>query len=314
MPIATPAGHSLSRSRAYVSLALGVFGIGWSAIFVRWAGTSGLVSAFYRLAIASLIFIPWRRVAKPAGQGATPASRRAAIIAGVFFGADLAFFNSAVMATSATNATLLGVNAPIFVAFGAWVMYGEKPSARFWLGFLLAFAGMVAIVGTDVIIHPVLGYGDLLAVAGALCYGVYLLYVQRARETMDSLTFSTWSAGTGALCLLPVCVLTRQQLAGFSIHAWSSLIALALSAQVLGHLLVAHSMGKLPATASSIVLLGQAPLTALLAWPLLGERVRVGQTVGGALVLAGIIVVNSTRLRPNAGAGAHRLRHGCSTS
>ena len=302
----------MSRRRAHVSLALGVFGIGWSAILVRWAGTSGLVSAFYRLAIASLIFVPWRRIAKPAVQTATRESRRAAIIAGAFFAADLAFFNSSVMATSATNATLLGVNAPIFVAFGAWIMYGEKPTARFWLGFLLAFAGMVAIVGTDVVIHPALGYGDLLAVAGALCYGIYLLYVQRARETMDSLTFSTWSAGIGALCLLPVCLLTHQQLTGFSIHSWSSLIALALSAQVIGHLLVAHSMGKLPATLSSIVLLGQAPLTALLAWPFLGERIRVGQVVGGALVLAGIVVVNAARLR--ADAGAQRLRHGRSTS
>ena len=118
----------------------------------------------------------------------------------MFFAADLAFFNSAVMATSATNATLLGVNAPIFVAFGAWVMYGEKPTARFWLGFLLAFAGMLAIVGTDVVIHPVLGYGDLLAVAGALCYGVYLLYVQRARETMDYVDVQHVVSGHRARC------------------------------------------------------------------------------------------------------------------
>ena len=287
--------HRLSRRRAYVSLALGVFAIGWSAILVRWAGTSGMVSAFYRLTFATLVFIPWRLTAERKASPVTREARRAAIFAGVFFAADLAFFNSAVMETSATNATLLGVNAPIFVAFGAWLMYGEKPTSRFWFGFLLAFVGMVAIVGADVLIHPSLGYGDLLAVAGALCYGGYLLYVQRARESMDSLTFITWSASVGALCLLPVCLLSRQQMSGFSIAAWSSLIVLALSAQVIGHLLVAHSMGRLPATQSSIVLLAQAPLTAILAWPLLGERIRLGQIVGGALVLAGIMVVNLTR-------------------
>jgi drug/metabolite transporter (DMT)-like permease len=84
-----------------------------------------------------------------------------------------------------------------------------------------------------------------------------------------------------------------------------ALIALALTAQVIGHLFVAHAMGRLPATLSSIVLLGQAPITALLAWPLLGERIRAGQIVGGALVLAGIVVVNATR---------QRLRQGRSTS
>jgi drug/metabolite transporter (DMT)-like permease len=57
-------------------------------------------------------------------------------------------------------------------------------------------------------------------------------------------------------------------------------------------------MGRLPAAASSIVLLGQAPMTALLAWPLLDERPRPGQAIGGMLVLAGIMVVNLTRQRP----------------
>jgi drug/metabolite transporter (DMT)-like permease len=259
-----PTSHGLSNRRAYLSLALGVFGIGWSAILVRWAGTSGMVSAFYRLFFATLVFLPWWVLS---------------------------------YITHAPNATLLGVNAPIFVAFGAWVMYGERPTARFWIGFLLAFGGMVAIVGTDVLIHPSLGYGDLLAVGGALCYGVYLLYVQRSRTTMDTLTFSVWAAGTGALCLLPVCLLTGQQLGGFSERTWASLIALTLATQVIGHLLVAHSMGRLPATASSIVLLAQAPLTAILAWPLLGERIRTGQVIGGALVLAGIMVVNVNRMK-----------------
>jgi len=50
-------------------------------------------------------------------------------------------------------------------------------------------------------------------------------------------------------------------------------------------------------------LLGQAPITAMLAWPLLGERPRIGQMLGGALVLAGIMVVN---LRPAARAPALR--------
>jgi drug/metabolite transporter (DMT)-like permease len=297
MPVANALHSSISHRRAYLSLALGVFAIGWSAILVRWAGTSGVVSAFYRLLFAALVFLPWRFFARRGAAPLSPAARRGAIVAGVFFGADLALFNSAVMATNATNATLLGVNAPIFVAFGAWWMYGERPTSRFWLGFLLAFSGMIAIVGADVLIHPSLGVGDLLAVGGALCYGVYLLYVQRSRTVMDSLTFSTWSASIGALCLLPVCLLTGQRLGGFTGRSWGALIGLALVAQVIGHLLVAHSMGRLPATSSSIVLLAQAPITAVLAWPLLGERIHIGQVIGGALVLAGIMVVNVTRLR-----------------
>jgi drug/metabolite transporter (DMT)-like permease len=276
-------------------LAIGAFGIAWSAILVRWSGVPGLVSAFYRLAFASAVFLPWRLAFPRRSTRSTPAAVRAAIIAGILFGADLAFFNSAVMQTSAANATLIGVNAPIFVALGAWVMRGERPTARFWTGFVLALAGMVSIVGADVLLHPRLGIGDALALAGAACYGWYLLYVHRAREGMDTLTLTAWSTGIGAAGLLVVCLVTRQPLVGLGARAWAALIGLALASQVVGQLLVAHALGRLPATVTSIVLLSQAPATALLAWPLLGEPIRAGQLVGGALVLAGIVVVTRSR-------------------
>jgi drug/metabolite transporter (DMT)-like permease len=297
MPSA-PAAESLSHRRAYLLLSLGVFAIGWSALFVRWAGTAGMVSAFYRLAIAAVVLMVWRAVSSPTHTAPTPAARRAAIIAGIFFGVDLALFNTAVMTTTAMDATLLGSNSPIFVALGGWLMYRERPTMRFWIGFLVAITGVTSIVGADILLHPSFGLGDVFAVAGAACYGVYLLYIQRSRVGMDSLTFSIYATSIGALCVLPICLLTGQKMVGFSPTSWAALIGLALVAQVGGHWLVAHSMGRLPAAASSIVLLGQAPMTALLAWPLLDERPRPGQAIGGMLVLAGIMVVNLTRQRP----------------
>jgi len=256
-----------------------------------------MVSAFYRLAIAALVLLPWRAI-KAAGKPAPSASaRKAAVLAGVVFAADLAFFNTSRMMTNAANATLLGVNAPIFVAIGAWILYGERPTARFWMGFALALAGMIYIVGTDVVLHPTFGLGDFYALLGAAFYGAYILYVQRARTGMDTLTFSTWCVCAGAVSLLPVCLIARQPLWGFGAHQWAALGGLALATQIIGHLCVAYALGHLPVTLTSIVLLSQAPLTALFAWPALGEPISVGQAIGGALLLAGIGVVNMNRLR-----------------
>jgi drug/metabolite transporter (DMT)-like permease len=280
---------------ASIALAIGVFGIGWSAILVRWSGVSGMLSAFYRLAIAAVILLPWYLAKARTRRSGSPRAKWAAIIAGVFFAADLAFFNSAIMMTNAANATLLGVNAPIFVAIGAWLLDGDKPSRRFWIGFSLALAGMVFVVGTDVLLHPKLGLGDFFAILGAAFYGAYQLYVRRARTGMDTLTFSTWAVCAGAASLLPVCLLARQPMWGYSTQTWASLIGLALATQVVGHLAVAYALGHLPVTMTSIVLLSQAPLTALFAWPLLGEPVRGTQAVGGALLLGGMAVVNMNR-------------------
>jgi drug/metabolite transporter (DMT)-like permease len=279
-------------------LAIGVFAIGWSALFVRWSGVPGWTSAFWRLAIAQVVFVPWALATKGAKTAPSKSATRDAAIAGIFFAVDLALFNTAVMMSSAANATLLGTNAPIFVALGAWLLYRDKPSARFWVGFALGFCGMLAIVGHDIVRHPQLGLGDALALAGSACYAGYLLFVRRARQTMDALTMSAVSGVAATVTLLIICLAMRTPLWGYSGKSWMALMGLALVTQVIGHLSVIYSLGKLPVSVTSVALLGQAPITALLAVPLLGEGLSALQLLGGGLVLLGIYVVNSTPHRP----------------
>lgn len=111
---------------------------------------------------------------------------------------------------------------------------------------------------------------------------------------MDALTFSAISGVAAAVTLLVVCLIIGTPLTGYSAQSWWSLIGLALVTQVGGHLSVAYALGQLPVSVTSVALLGQAPLTALLAVPLLHERLSALQIAGGALVLAGIFVVNRT--------------------
>ena len=284
--------HSISHNAAYLALAVGVLGVGWSAIFVRLSGVSGSTSAFYRMALAQLVFVPWRLAAPVPAARLARGAVIAAVWAGVAFAADLALFNTAIMRTSVGNATLLGVNAPIFVALGAWMFFGQRPTLAFWSGFALSFVGMVAIVGTDIIRHPVLGVGDAMAVGGAICYAVYLLYLQRSRVEIDALSFSAISGVVASITLLAICLAIGAPLSGFSAGSWAAMIALALVTQVMGHLCIAYSMGKIPAPVASVVLLAQAPITVILAVPVLHESVTPAQLLGGVLVLAGIGVVN----------------------
>src|SRR6476620_3872082 len=281
------ASHHHGHGRAYAALALGVFAIGWSALFVRWSAVPGWTSALWRMALAQLVFVPWALASRrPATSRPSRAAVRDAVIAGVFFALDLALFNSAVMMSSAANATLLGTNAPIFVALGAWLLYRDKPTPRFGAGFVLSFAGMIAIVGMDVLRHPQLGLGDAFAVAGAAFYAGYLLYVRRSRQEMDALTFSAISGVAAALTLLAICLVIGTPLTGYSAQSWWSLIGLAVVTQIGGHLSVAYALGQLPVSVTSVALLGQAPMTAILAVPLLHERLSALQIVGGGLVLA----------------------------
>jgi len=276
--------------RGYAALTVAVLAIGWSAIFVRWAHVSGPASAFYRALTAMLVLVPWRLA-----RGGH-ASRRVialAALGGVFFAFDLALFNSAVLSTSAANATLLGNNAPLMVGLGAWLVFRQRPTRRFWIGLVLALVGTATIAGADTLRHATFGLGDVMAVLASVFFAGYILSTNRVRAHADTLTVTTVAVASSAATLLVVCLLLHLPLGGYPARSWAALAALGLVTQLVGYLCVTYALGRLPATATSVGLLGQAPLTALLAVPLLGETLGAAQIVGGALVLAGIYVVVS---------------------
>ncbi|MEO7040654.1 MAG: DMT family transporter [Gemmatimonadaceae bacterium] len=276
---------------AYFVLASAVICIAWSALFVRWAAVSGPASAFYRVLVATVVLVPtWllrgrRNVVRlgPAMLG---------VLAGVFFAFDLALFNTAVLDTSAANATLLGNNAPIVVGLGSWLIFRKPPRAVFWAGLGLALVGSGFIIGHDAFNHANFGAGDAMAVGASVFFAAYMLTVERVRPHMDTLTLTTLAVTASCVTLLLVCLIVRVPLVGYPTHAWISLIGLGLVSQVGGYLAVTYALGHLPATVTSVGMLGQAPLTALLAIPLLGEPLIASQIIGGALVITGIYVVN----------------------
>lgn len=280
---------------AYAALASAIVGMSWSALFVRWAGVPAPASAFYRVFIAAGVLLPWRAVR---GPSRIP-DRRAGLLAfagGAFFAFDLVLFNSAVLRTSAATAVLLANNAPIFVGLGTWIFLSKRPRAAFWTGLALALAGCAFIVfadvskrGTDV---PGNATGDLLALSAAVFWAAYMVTTERVRTEMDTLTFNTFATVASVLTLLAVCLALGVPLWGYSGRTWAALFALGFISQVASYYALVYALGHLPATVTSVAVLAQVPLSAVLAALLLGEPLSGAQLAGGTVVLAGIYVVS----------------------
>jgi drug/metabolite transporter (DMT)-like permease len=212
--------------------------------------------------------------------------------AGLFFALDLGFWNTSLLYTSAANSTLLGNTSTLWVSLGAVWIFHESLKRRFWLGMLLALAGAVIIVGRDVVEHPNLGWGDLLAVGSSLFYAGYLLGTQRARQYWATLPFMWVSSVAATLALLSFILFMGLPLGGFTLDTWLALLALGLISHVLGWLSINYALGHLPAPITAVSLLSQPVITAIIAVPLLGEHLSIYQIGGGLLVLVGIYVVN----------------------
>jgi drug/metabolite transporter (DMT)-like permease len=294
VPMARP---GVSRARVYGVLALGIVCIALSAIFVKLAiGVPGTVSAFYRVAIAAVaLAIPYARgQTRRSGAQRRPGWRiwTLAVIAGVFFALDLAFWNTSLGFTTAANATLLGNDAPLVVGLGALILFHERLRASYWLGLVVALLGMSVIVGWDIISQSTLSAGDLLALLAGVFYAGYLLATQRIRAKMDTLPSLWIASATGAALLLAFIVTTGQALAGYSLNAYLALLGLGLITQLVGWLAINYALGHMPASVVSVTLLAQPILTALFAVPLLGESLEAHQIAGGLIALGGIFLVN----------------------
>ena len=290
------------RWLAYAALAAAISGIAWSAIFIRWSAIPGPSSAFYRVAIAGAILVPWRCLAALASprerRRVASSSRRAYLLAlggGIFFGLDLALYNTAVMRTTATTATLFGNNAPIFVGLGSWLIFRRRPAKHFWIG--LGFAMLGAAILLVATARGANGGSDLtgaaMSLSAAAFFAAYLLTTEHVREEMDTLTFNATAIVGSIVTVLIVCLVLGSPLGGFSTRTWLALLGLGLISQLGAYLALTYALGHLPATIGSVGLLAQVPLTAILAVPLLGEPLTLPYLVGGALVLTGIYIVTA---------------------
>jgi len=293
--IVTKQAVAESRVAAYLALVAGIVCIAWSAIFVRWTDIPGPASAFYRMLIPAMVLLPTFATDRKR-ERVTGRTWLIIGLGGLFFALDLALYNTAILRTSAANATLLGNNTPIVVGLLTWMVFRRRPQPAFWLGLILAICGSVVILWADLARHAPFGVGDVMALGAAACFAVYLLATEKVRTTTSTLTFLRLSMIATTLVLLLLNFAMGISLRVPHRRTWWALLGLGLVSQLGGYLALTYALGHLPATITAISLLTQGPLTAAMAAVLLGEPLTLPQIVGGALVLSGVAL-------------AHRQRH-----
>jgi drug/metabolite transporter (DMT)-like permease len=279
------------RLGALGALSGGIVAISWSAIFVRWSEMPGVASAFYRMVIAAVVLWPLLPMLGKSVHGLT--ARTLCIIAagGVFFAGDVGLWNVAVMHTSAGNATFLSNIAPLFVGLFTWMLTRKLPSGRFWTALLVSLAGSCLIVTGDLRHAVSRSYADGLAVLAAVCFALFLVITGRLRERIDTALLLALSTTASAVTLLIWAACAHISLAVPGIGSWWALLGLGLVCQVGGYFGLTYALGHLPVTVSSILWLTIAPLTAVFAWLIFGERMTPIEVAGGALVLTGVWIV-----------------------
>ena len=282
---------------AYIVLGVGILALSFSAMFVRWADAPGPVTAFYRMFFSIFLLFPFfaPRIKK------SPSLRKSAVLfpllAGAFTACDLGLWTTALSYTTVSNATLLGNTSPLWVALGAWLVFRQDLPRKFWFGLLLALSGATLILGTDFILHPRFGIGDVMAIFTGFFYGLYFLFTEKSREHFDSINH-IWLVGIGAsITLFTINKALGHPLTGFPKLTWLIFVSTAFVSQLIGYMAMAYAQGQLPASVVAPTMILQPVLSTILAIPLFGEIPSAWQILGGSIALAGIYIVNQSHQR-----------------
>ena len=281
---------------ALIALIAGAVAIGASPIFVRLSELGPSATAFWRIALALPVIWVWAEVGDRRPRSASRPSRYVDILilalAGLFFTGDIALWHWSVVLTSVANATLLVNLAPIFVALGSWLLFGERFTATFIVGMVVALAGSILLVGRDLALDTQDLSGDALALIAAVFYAGYILTVSRLRSRFSTATIMVSSGAVTCVALLPITFLSGEDLLAATAYGWAVLLGVALISHAGGQSFITYALSYLPAAFSSVGLLLQPVAAALLAWAILNEALEAWQAMGGAVVLSGIVLTH----------------------
>lgn len=295
--VAETAGRE--RRTAMIVLLAGACIIGLAPILVRLGEAGPSAIGFWRMIFALPLLA---LIARRESGGVGPTGWILGL-AGVAFALDLAFWHYGIALTSVAKATILSNLTPVIVTGVAWLVFREKVRPLFLTAVALAVGGACLMTlardpGLPGVNPPL---GDAFSAMTAVWYALYFLAVQRARQTRGAAQVMFWSSLTAAPLLLAASAALGERFLPATPVGWAACVGLGI-VHATGQGAIAWALGRLPASVTSVVVLVQPVVAAVLGWLLFGEVFGPGQMLGGAIALTGVVLAQRAA-RPAAQAG-----------
>lgn len=287
----------------YFVIAIGVVSVSSSAIFVKLATAESAIIAFYRLMFSVLLMLPlFLMKYRMELTKVKKIDWLLASTAGIFLAFHFILWFESLTYTSVASSTVLVTLQPIFAFAGAYFFYKERFSVKAILSGVVAVLGSLLISWGDFRVSGLALIGDMLAIIACGLITAYLLLGQTVRKRLSSITYTfiVYSASTITLFIYAWAV--GNSFGPYPASDWIYFILLAIFPNLLGHSLFNWSLRWVSTTTISMAILLEPIGAALLAYWLLGETIQWTQAVGGAIILASLMIFlrdeqnNSSRL------------------
>ncbi|WP_111413664.1 DMT family transporter [Billgrantia lactosivorans] len=196
--------------------------------------------------------------------------------------------------TSATNMGILAAMVPLLTVLLSALILREAPSLGGTLGGLIALGGVLVLLGRGdplSLLELQVALGDLLMVIAATCYALYGVMLKRWPLGLPPWVVLYAQVVFAVLFLLPPYLMGPMTPVDGQ-NAWLILYA-GIPASIVTTFLWMRAIRQIGASQASIFINLMPLFSALIAMAFLGERIAPFHLLGGALVLAGVIMAQT---------------------
>ncbi|MDN3577597.1 DMT family transporter [Chitinimonas viridis] len=203
-----------------------------------------------------------------------------------YAGQAFSYFTALKYASASLTALLL-YTFPVIVTLIAAVWLHEPLTRRKVVALLLASAGLALTVGDALSGSPV---GIAFGLGAALIYSVYIAVGTKLTPQAGALPSATVVMLGGALTFLLVS-LWQAPVMPHSPLGWGAIAAIGVMCSVLAALAFFAGLARVGASEAAMLSTFEPVVTVVLAACLLGERLSVSQCLGGAVIIAAVLLL-----------------------
>ena len=290
-PVRTPAASAISPLGLVF---LAVTSVGWGLNFpimkhllAEWPPLSsrGLCGIAGAAALALIAVAQRQKLGVP-----RPMWWRLLLVSLLTVGGWVAFMGLALLWLSASEAAVLGISIPVWVALLAWPVLGERLSLIRAVSLLIALAGITVLIGgngLDASFEKLPGI--LCALAGAVCVGLGTVLTKHFPLAMPPLALAAWQIGLGCLPITIVgLAVEHPHLAALSSVGWASMAYMTLIQFCLCYVCWFAALERLPAATASIGTLLVPVVGVLSAAAMLHDPLGVREITALVVTLGGV--------------------------
>lgn len=196
-------------------------------------------------------------------------------------------------------ASLIVATIPVFVVMLAFVFLDEEVNGQKLLGIGLSLTGVVVLSlwGTgDTVIEVEYLFGAIAVLIAAIMGALYTVAGKKMLSRYSPLSLTVYAILLGSLGLLPaVDGSLVSQVQHLSWQAAGAVLFLGLFSTIVSYVLWYMALQRQSASSLSVYLYVIPVIATLLSWMLFDDEITLLYLLGGALVIAGVAIVNRQR-------------------